>query len=98
MEPRCRRFVAAVNNFFKLGLSKFSNTGLMSDRRSRTIDQQVMEEQVERKCLHGNANSQVGEEKTNHRQNPSSLAEAGRTNNMSGVGEGGAAGRNKGLG
>lgn len=58
----------------------------MSDRRSRTIDQQVMEEQVERKYLHGNANSQVGEEKTNHRQNPSSLAEAGRIGNQQHVG------------
>lgn len=35
----------------------------MSDRRRRTIDQQVMEEQVEWKYLHGDANSQVGEEK-----------------------------------
>lgn len=52
---------------------------------------QVMEEQVERKYLHGNANSQVGEEKPitgkilRHWQRRVEL----KTNNMSGVGEGG---------
>lgn len=63
----------------------------MSDRRSRTIDQQVMEEQVEWKYLHGDANSQVGEEKTNQAKPFVTGREAaGRIENQqqSGVGEG----------
>lgn len=87
--------------FFKLGLSKFcepnqylAGAGQMSDRQSGTSDGRTGRKEVPtRECqLAG------GGRKTNHGQNPSSLAEAGRIENQQHVGSRRGRGAVKGLG
>lgn len=98
MKPRCSRFVKIFVNWASVKFCEpnqyLAGAGQMSNRQSGTSDGRTGRKEVPtRECqLAG------GGRKTNHGQNPSSLAEAGRIENQQHVGSRRGRGAVKGLG